>query len=164
MTRPTVTIDTNCINARSSLPAMNQLERLHRDGQLELVKSDVLDTELQRSRYESVAQAKSAALGEDTGTLVIGHSRIGHARVGTDGDAVLYDDIATTLFGHPVRRLHKRQVRDVMMIATHMKHRRDSLVTLDNDLLGKRTELQENFGVRVLSPDQCLAQVPGWSE
>jgi hypothetical protein len=163
MTELTITIDTNCINARPSLPAMTHLERLHADGRIQIGKTDVLDTELSESKgaYGQAARRKSAKLVEDMGTLIIGHSRIGHARVGSDDDQALYDSIAGVIFGEPLRGLHRRQVRDVMMLATHMKNKRDLLVTLDKDLLDRAEPIQRQFGVTVLTPDECLVRVEG---
>jgi hypothetical protein len=163
MARPTITIDTNCINVRSSLPAMTRLEHLHSDGRVEIVKTDVLDTEIPdwRGRRGRKARTKSAPLKEDIGGLVLGHSRLGHARLGSDEDPALYDQIADALFGHRLTQLHRRQVRDVMMVATHMRHKRDILVTLDKELLLRADCLGEEFGVTVLTPDECLARLEG---
>jgi len=159
----TVTIDTNCINARSSLSAMTQLEQLHSEGRVQLVKTDVLDTELSGwgGRRGQRARTKSAPLREDIGVWVLGHSRLGHTRLASEGDAALYDEIATVIFDHPLKGLHKRQVRDVMVLVTHIKFKRDILVTLDKDLLDKVELIRRQFAVTVLRPGECLERVEG---
>ena len=163
MPLPAITVDTNCINARSSLSAMNHLERLHSEGRITLVKTDVMDTEL--STWDggrgSRARQKSAHLQEDVGVLVLDHSRLDHARLAEDGDADMLDRVAVALFRHPLKKLHRRQVRDVMMVSTHLKHGRDVLVTKDRDLLDSAVALAEQFGVIVLTPGECLALVGG---
>lgn len=45
--RPTVVIDTNAINVRGKNLALNVIEALAERGLVEIVKTDVLDTELQ---------------------------------------------------------------------------------------------------------------------
>ncbi len=163
MAKVTITIDTNCINVRSSLPAVSRLERLHSEGRLELVKTDVLDTELSdwHGRWGQRARKKSARIHEDIGVLVWDHSRWDHARLGSDEDPALYDQIARAVFGHRLTRLDARQVRDVMMVATHLKHGRDILVTLDNSLLDAAEALHKRFGITVTMPEDCLVRLEG---
>lgn len=156
MSRPTITIDTNCINTRQGMEAMNALERLHQEEVVELVKTDVLDTEIADWAGErgDRAREKSAALREDMGVLVLDHSRLGHARLAGDGDADLLDAIAELVFGAPLVELHRRQeVRDVIMLATHMKHARDILITTDGPLQEKKASLRRRFGIVIMGPE-----------
>lgn len=158
MSTLTITIDTNCINTRQGKRGLNRLEELALEGHVEIIKTDVLETELagwEGSRGK-IAREKSTSLKEDIGSAVIGHSRIGHTRIADDEDAALYDEIANAVFGAPLRRLYGRQVRDVMMVATHRRHTRDILVTLDKGLRRKAGQLKERFGVIVMSPDDCV--------
>ena len=161
MAPPRITIDTNCINARSSLPAMTRLEYLHSEGRVQIVKTDVLDTELsewQGHRGER-ARRKPAQLHEDIGVWVLGHSRLGHTRLAGDDDVLLYEELEQEIFELPQKKLSRRQVRDVMIIATHLKHGRDYLVTLDRGLIDRASRLREKFGITVLTPDECLSLV-----
>jgi len=162
MAELTITIDTNCINVRRSLKAMSFLEQLHQQGRVKVVKADVLDTELSQHRglYGRRALEKSAALEEDMGVLVLDHSRLDHARLGEEEGATEYDDIANVLFGAPLDRLSKHQVRDVMLVATHKEHRRDILLTLDEKhLLSKAALLRERYGIKVMTPDKCARRL-----
>lgn len=159
MSRPTITLDTNCSNTRRGMEAMNTLERLHEEGVVELVKTDVLDTE--NAGWEGPrgkrAREKFAALKDDMGVLVLDHSRLDHARLAGDEDAALLDAIAELVFGAPLTGLQRRQdVRDVMMLATHAQHGRDMLITADKTLLGKRGPLRDRFDILVTSPEAGL--------
>ena len=161
MRLPTITIDTNCINAKPSLRAMTRLEQLHSEGRVQIVKTDVLDTELSewQGHLGELARRKSAQLREDIGVWVLGHSRLGHMQLAGDDDVVLYEELAQEIFELPQERLNRQQVRDVMIVATHLKHGRDYLVTLDRGVSGRASRLWEKFGITVLTPDECLSLV-----
>src|SRR3990172_7979873 len=133
MAKLTITIDTNCINAKPSLEAMTRLEHLHSEGHIEIIKTDVLDTELlaYKGPKGERARKKSAGLAEDAGIVVWDHSRWGHARWAGDEDVIFHEGLAQKIFGLPWKGLNKNQIRDVMMVATHIRNGRDYLVTLD---------------------------------
>jgi hypothetical protein len=142
---------------------MTRLEQLHSEKRLKLVKTDVLDTELSAAKgtYAGLARRKSHRLAEDIGTWVLGHSRLGRTRLGGDDDPALHDALAMQLFGKAWGQLHPRQVRDVMIVATHLKHGRDILVTLDNALLDAAGALRKRFGVTLMTPEDCLDRLNG---
>jgi hypothetical protein len=133
----TVTIDSNCINTRMRLAAMNELERLHSLGVVQLVKTDVMDTEFGNWEGErgQAARAKSQEFEEDIGVMVVGHSRIGFAMLAGESDVELYDSVANSVFGKRLKELSQNQIRDSMLIATHIKNGRDILVTQDIGIL-----------------------------
>jgi len=76
--KPIITFDTNSIIDlnRNNDNDLQQLYKWHKSGHIEIVKTDVADTELQTS------SSKSVEFTEDMGDGVIGHSRIGHMKVG----------------------------------------------------------------------------------
>ncbi len=78
MKKPTITLDTNSIIDLENDPDLQVLHKLHKDGKIEIVKTDVVDTELMGGK----SKKKSKEFKEDQGTGVIGHSRIGHSKVG----------------------------------------------------------------------------------
>lgn len=73
-----ITFDTNSIIDlnNSNDNDLQQLYKWHKSGYIEIVKTDVADTELQTS------SSKSMEFIEDRGDGVIDHSRIGHMKVG----------------------------------------------------------------------------------
>lgn len=78
MKKPTVTLDTNSIIDLESDPDLQILHKLHEEGKIEIVKTDVVDTELMGGKSEK----KSKDFKEDMGDAVVGHSRLDHAKVG----------------------------------------------------------------------------------
>lgn len=78
MKKPVITLDTNCIIDlnKNDDNDLEQLHTWHKSGYIEIVKTDVADTELQTS------SSKTTEFAEDTGDGVVGHSRIGHTKVG----------------------------------------------------------------------------------
>ena len=78
MKKPIITFDTNSIIdlEKSDDYDLQQLYKWHKSGVIEIVKTDVADTELQTD------SSKSVEFMEDVGDGVIDHSRIDHAKVG----------------------------------------------------------------------------------
>ncbi len=68
-----ITIDTNCINAKQEIKELNQLEEFAEKGQVQIVKTDVLDTEF--IKYEGKkgekSKVKAAEIPEDIGIGVL---------------------------------------------------------------------------------------------
>lgn len=79
MKKPTVTLDTNSIIdlEKTDDPDLKQLYEWHKENKIDIRKTDVVDTELAEHTPN-----KSQEFGEDQGTAVVDHSRIGHAKVG----------------------------------------------------------------------------------
>jgi len=78
MKKPTITLDTNSIIDLESDSDLQILHKLHKDGKIEIVKTDVVDTELMGGKSEK----KSKNFKEDMGDAFLDHSRIGHTKVG----------------------------------------------------------------------------------
>lgn len=78
MKKPVITLDTNCIIdlSRNTDNDLQQLHAWYQSGHIEIVKTDVADTEWQ------INSSKTAEFSEDMGDGVVGHSRIGHTKVG----------------------------------------------------------------------------------
>lgn len=158
----TITLDTNCLNARGRDQALKRLEELRNRGDIELRKTDALDTDLMTdtSSYSQTRREKSSTLAEDIGVCIIGYSRIGHTRFAGEDDGMVLDDLATILFQRALVALaangEHQSVRDVMHVFTHIKHGRDYLVTRDGALLRRRDALLEKHGITVGSPEDCL--------
>lgn len=99
----------------------------------------------------------SAEFKEDKGGAYYNHSRYGHS---TYGGTPHFDDILKIIFpetkGCPAT---KTQIRDAMHVATHRKYCRNYFVTKDRGILRKNKELKEKFGITVLSPKECVAEL-----
>lgn len=78
MKKPIITFDTNSIidlNRNNDID-LQQLYKWHKSGHIEIVKTDVVDTEWQTS------SPKTMEFTEDIGDGVVDHSRIGHSKIG----------------------------------------------------------------------------------
>jgi hypothetical protein len=153
----TITLDTCCIIAGKGDPHVKQLFEWHDQGIIEVVKTDVVDTELKSPS----SLRRSSKYREDMGVLVMRHSRVGRCLVAGDEDVQRGNTVQNILFpGEPREKLGGRQIRDIMALATHQKYRADFFVTLDKQhILSKRQALKGELGVEVLSPDECVKLV-----
>jgi hypothetical protein len=162
--KPILTFDTSCIYSdddEKAPPEIRELETMHAEGKIEIVKTDVVDTELGEGN-EPLKQ-KSEQYSEDLGVGVWGHSRWGHALwAGPDIDYP-FEEIRETLFpgfGHMSKESQDRAIRDSMHLATHRMNKRDFFVTRDErHIIRRKKELEEKFGISVLTPEECLARL-----
>jgi len=152
-----ITLDTCCIIAGKGNPDVKRLFEWHDQGIIEVVKTDVVDTELK----SPTSLRRSSKYHEDMGVLVVGHSRVGHCLVAGDEDVQRGRTIQSILFpGEPREQLDGRQIRDIMALATHRKYRGDFFVTLDEQhILSKRQALKSELGIEVLTPDECVKHI-----
>ncbi len=161
----TVTVDTNCINAKGMDQALNSLEDLERQGIVQLRKTDALDTDLVDDEGASAEKRrqKSARLPEDMGIWILGYSRLNHTRLAGEDDGPAVDRLSHLLFSESLSALAKksrhRQVRDVMHLYTHIMHKRDYFVTRDHDFLDHADTIRKEYGTRVGTPGQCIASI-----
>ncbi|MEE9525422.1 MAG: hypothetical protein V3V78_02330 [Candidatus Woesearchaeota archaeon] len=82
----TATLDVNCINLNPH-DYLDKIHSLNDSGKIKLYKTDTLDLELiygnpHKSNKERIVITKN--LDEDKGAFVLGHSRLGHAKLGSD--------------------------------------------------------------------------------
>jgi len=158
----TVTLDTNCLNARCKDEALNQLEDLDRQGIIELRKTDALDIDLINDEGANAEKRreKSAQLPEDMGICILDYSRLGHTRLAGEIDGFAIDRLAQLLFGDTIGAFggenRHRQVTDVMHLHTHIMHRRDYFVTRDHHFLDHAETINQEYGTRVGTPEQCI--------
>jgi len=143
-----VYIDTNCINARNSIPGMNKLEQLYEEDKILIEKTDTLDTELHKKGLE-----KPSNYIENYGVGVVGHSRVGSCVVGSQKDELQFQDILNKLWGKKEKSKYTRQqIRDAMHISTAKRYGADFFVTQDKTLIEKSKELN----LLICTPEQCL--------
>ena len=162
-----VTIDTNSINARQRDADLNNLEEWHLKGIIEIVKTDVMDTEFLKASPEprEAFMNKSSRYREDVGVGAYGHSRRHHAVYGEANDLNYpRDEMLRMLFPRFEYLTNEdeksRAIRDAMHLATHYMHRRDFFVTLDTrHFIAHRDALKERFGLVILTPEECVSQL-----
>ena len=161
-----VTIDTNSINTRQSDTSLNKLEEWHLKGIIEIVRTDVMDTEfLKRSPEGREAFVnKSSRYREDVGVGIYEHSRRRHAVYGEPHDPNYpLDEMLRTLFPQFENLTdadeRSRAIRDAMHLATHYMHKRDFFVTNDPHFIAHGDALKESFGVVVLTPAECVSRL-----
>lgn len=154
----TIALDTNCINAKEKDETLNELQSLCAEGKVQIYKTDVMDTEMQDNYSPGLRKSKN--LTEDLGDMVVGHSRVGHGVIGSENDEKIFVEILGILFDRKDRAKYtSRELRDAMMVKTHMEHKRTFLVTRDKGLLNKAKTLQEKFNVEIVDPERCLSRI-----
>jgi len=82
----TATLDTGCINVKKH-PSLDIIHKLHQDLKIMLYKTDTVDTEISYgnpNKKNKQRLEKSKLIPEDKGAITVGHSRVGHALVGSD--------------------------------------------------------------------------------
>jgi len=119
--KPVITLDTSSIiDLEHGKDAdLTTLYQWHKEGLIELVKTDVVDTErmgrakpsdvkedagvgtYEHSRYEhSKYDENLSGVKEDIGTAVVNHSRVEHSKVGSSASSEFKEDIGVVVFGH----------------------------------------------------------------
>ncbi len=153
MQKISLTLDTCVLNARDTNPEMTRLDQLHRDGRVDIFKTDVMDTELKGPYAEKGGLVKSSSYPEDRGVGVWGHFRWGHGSWGTPEDDRQLGAMLALLFDKKQRSAYsKNQIRDARALLAHQKANRDHFVTIDGGLLRRREDLQRRFGISVCDP------------
>jgi len=146
---PILHIDTNLINARQKLEAVNQLERWYADGIILMNMSGTARTE--------------ALAGGNKQRTRKANQQIFTVTDPEDSDGVRFKAIEDVLF--PAGAKDQNQRNDVRIVADAI-HYAATLVTNDGasasqpgGILGHREELARRFGVRILTADEAIAFV-----
>ena len=151
-----VTVDANILHALFkpeylTHPEVTALWDFHRRGRLDLrapphIAVDIPDEPL-KSRIQPfpVLPAAPAPAGA------------GSARKG-GREARLFRDLRNLLFPGAVSTNSKEpnRTRDVNHLIAHIQAERDLFLTDDKAILGRKTQLQERFGVTVMHPTELL--------
>ncbi len=156
-------LDTTEIIDRLKFPdKYRELQSLVEQFRVSLARTDVVDTELDPLKNEMVDGYFLASVPylELYGTLVIGHSRIGHSVLASEGDVQRLDrvkEIVNIRFDSPRNQVH--DIRDSMHIETAIRYGYDGLITEDKRLLGRHKVLFSEFGFRILKADGAVEYV-----
>jgi hypothetical protein len=143
---PILHIDTNVINARQKLPAMNRLEQWYADG---IILINMAGT----ARSEALA-------GGDARRTQKANQQIFSTTPPAPIDSTRFKAIESVLF--PSGANNDNQRNDVRIVADAI-HYAAILVTHDGGsksqsggILGNRDTLAQRFGVRILSADEAV--------
>jgi hypothetical protein len=153
----TVTFDTNLVDDEQLLSAAH-------DAGFTVAHTSVTDREISGSGIRAVG-GRRAQLFE---TGIVGESVVGAFVPGGDDQAVNLEQVLKIISSgsFPIRakRQHlsdgeRRQLRDAMILCTHIRERRDIFVTNDQRGFishGHREALQQQFGIQILTRDEFL--------
>jgi predicted nucleic acid-binding protein len=156
-----VVFDTSCfIEKEKGRPAIIELERLRELFIIEIVKTDVVDSELTEKYNVRIGDEFdiSAAYVELNGILYCGESRLNHAVLGTEAEDAEVREIARIL-KPGTERVQPHDFRDARHLATARKYGCIAFVTTDKNILKRAAELQEQCGLCVLNPEAALARI-----
>jgi hypothetical protein len=145
---------------------LNKLEEWHLKGLIEIVRTDVMDTEFLKAsprRRESFMN-KSSRYREDMGVGTYDHSRWDHAVFGGSYDRNYPRDEMLRILFPGFENIsdedeESRAIRDAMHLATHHMHKRDFFVTNDKHFIAARDALRERFGLVILTPEECVSRL-----
>lgn len=154
-----VTIDTNCINAKKNSSYLNKIELANKKGYIKIYKTSVMDTEFIKGEGYLEGLEKSKNYHEDIGPGVWGHSRWGHFTWGSKENGNQLDEIKNILF-HRINKLNDKQLRDCLHLRTHFKYKRDYFITSDRShILNKKESLEKNLKIIVISPKEFCEKI-----
>ena len=151
-------LDTHLVDDPSA--EMARLRTLHEHGWIDLTRTDVMDTELQRAAPEKAGNllTLSGQYVEHLGPMVLDRSRWDHSVWGSDDDAERLDAVFAILFpGADRRAVRPQHLRDAMNIATAIRYGAAGFITNEKRLLNKGDAFREEFNnFLLLSPTKCL--------
>lgn len=162
----TFAIDSHIVDGRT--PAEVELRRLHTDGWIELVLTDVTRTEWLAADPERRQQLENLAINhvEHWGPMTIGHSRLKASVIGSPEDQERLERVLALLFPAADRRTGRRpHVRDAMNVSLAIREGLNGFITRDG--AGKKRRVLDGADAiktafddfSILSPEQALAFV-----
>ncbi len=151
-----LTVDTNCINTKQAMPAMNTIERWEHERRVTLFRTQ---RSLMEVRNHPPARAK-----------VLDRPNVGEPAIADvsflDSDAY-YDDAPGAAFDAMFKLLFRNlDLTDVMHILSHQSSGNDIFVTTDNDFLREAARLKAQWDITIMSPDETVShcqRVHGWT-
>ena len=158
-----ITIDTNCINARGAIEALNLLERWAAGGKIEIQRSAPFSVEV---RGTLKREAKAEKVDDHPPLFILGSSTLGGGAVLAGPD--LSDEIQKILFPG-VAHFSLNQQRDVQHLSEHIRTGGHLFVTLDKRdfMAGNKEKDLRALGVWVVTPEKAvelLTSVYGWNQ
>jgi hypothetical protein len=140
-----LTIDTCVINSKGKIPAMNRIEKLHKENLVEIFTTDAMEEELTpgSSQWQKQADYICALRKPDAHK----YSR-------------RFEQLKNAVFP-TVAKLTPNQEKDIHHLATHLKWLFDFFITTDDrGILAASIRLRE-LGIVVMTPEAYVAQFWG---
>jgi len=160
MKKVKITLDTCVINTRRRIEAMNRLEKWHDQGMIEIQKTSVMDTEFKGWKP---GVEKSKEYEEKPEIMRWDVSRWDHAVWGGESLEDHLEEILNLLFPQhrhkpmsDVLEKHEKDYYDALHLATHKLYGNEIFVTTNTKhILKYKDELKTEFGILVLTPEDC---------
>lgn len=149
-------LDTNQVDDAS--PASVWLRTLDFEGWIQLQRTDTVDTELSSANDEKRDHllAQSQSFVESFGPLVLDHSRLDHAVLGSDEDSARLH-LACDVLWDRSEGLSKNNLRDAMHVSTAVRYGANGLVTRDKRLLKRADAIRAAFdGFLLVTPETAF--------
>ena len=153
-----ITIDSNCINAKGNLPYMNKIESASKRGVVKIYKTSNMDTEFSKGKGYQEGLSKSEDYQEDIGLGNWGIDRWGHFKWGSKLDHNQLENIKSILFPGN-KNLSKNQIRDCKHLQTHIIYSRDFFITSDKHFLNNSVSIKGKLNAIVFSPKDFCKEV-----
>lgn len=152
-------VDTNCLNAKGRLPAMNDLQRYHDAGAIELIATSTLAAEVDRES----SQASKAKTYQTVGGRYFSIQGVPgvQSMQGATLRASRMPLLHSRLFPHALQNhARTRAIRDCLHLDQAQMNAADIFVTSDKHLFGAQ-EILKTVAVplRVATPEQALILV-----
>jgi len=156
----TATLDTNV------LPVDDLIEHARQRG-IRVVVTSVTEREMGSNELRS----EGSGLGHSMETAVLGESVLGSCVLGEESDANCLESVLQIIsngsFPGPCYRKQltdgqRRQLRDAMILCTHVRDRREVFVTDDRKAFindGRREALQNLLGTRIVTREEFLHEL-----
>lgn len=160
----TLTIDSNCINAKGNYKYMNKIEELAEKGWVKIFVTSTMETEFLKNEgyQEGINKLKNYDVDIEIG--VWGHSRYGSCKYGNKEDSKIFNKIKKILFPN-LKELTDEQVKDSMHLQTHLHYNRDFFITDDKKhILNKKDELKKRLNLLVCTPKEFCENIIKGSE
>ncbi len=153
-----ITIDSNCINAKGNLPYMNKIELASKRGTIKIYKTSNMDTEFLKGKGYQEGLSKSEEYQEDIGPGTWGVDRWGHFKWGSTIEHDQLEKIQSILFSGN-KNLSKNQIRDCKHLQTHIIYKRDFFITLDKNFLNYSEPIKGKLNAIAISPKDFCKKV-----
>ncbi len=169
--RVLLTLDTNVLrdcddsNRPGHMVAM-ELLGLHHLGECEIRTTTRLDVDVPREPLRSRLSALNPLPQMGT-AFRIGASNLGSGDVLVDDQWVADEERLLTLIfpmSSPCSPKHKNRLADVDHLLGHRHNGRDIFVTGEVAILSRASDLEKDFGIKVVSPADAVHYIKGNSE
>lgn len=157
--RITLTIDSNCINAKGNYEFINKIEELAKEGKIKIFVTSIMETEFKKGKGYQKGSEKLKNYNMDIEIAVWGHSRFGASKFGAEKDSKLFNKIKEILYPDE-KELTDNQIKDSMYLQTHINYKRDYFITDDvKHILSKKDELKDKLNITVCTPQEFYEKI-----